>query len=269
MNVYTPPSARTLIAVTGADASDFLQGMITNDMKLLEQQAAIYAALLTPQGKVISTFFVVKNPDGGFWLDCPAGAADVLAKRLTMFRLRADVQFENISESLQIGLCDQEAGGVCFADPRQPALGFRCLVSAKTKLAVAATEFSEFRFLHMIPEQDLDYGSGEVFPADINMDLQNGIAWRKGCYVGQEVVSRMKRRGSVRKRIGLARFEGPAPAAGTDIFAGKAKIGSLCGTQGNQALALIRTDRLAKAEAKTLIAAGMPVTITAPKEERT
>ncbi|MCF6293333.1 MAG: hypothetical protein L3J04_08065, partial [Robiginitomaculum sp.] len=211
MKYFAPPSPRSIISVSGNDAHTFLQNMITNDMDLLQSQSSIYAALLTPQGKVISTFFVVTNPDNGFFLDCPTGAFETLLKRLTMFRLRADVQLTDISDRFQVLQSLQAGADICFADPRNEAIGFRSLVPVDTERS--SNDQEALRFNLILPEQDIDYNSTEVFPSDINMDLQNGIAWKKGCYVGQEVVSRMKRRGNIRKRTVLAEFTGQAPEA--------------------------------------------------------
>ncbi|MBL4617841.1 MAG: folate-binding protein YgfZ [Robiginitomaculum sp.] len=264
MKYFAPPSPRSIMSVSGNDAHAFLQSMITNDMDLLQSQNSIYAALLTPQGKVISTFFVVTNPDGGFFLDCPTGAFETLLKRLTMFRLRADVQLNDLSDKLQLLVSDQKSDVLCFADPRNQAMGFRCLVPVNTKKLPHDKE--NLRLKLILPEQDIDYQSSEVFPSDINMDLQNGIAWKKGCYVGQEVVSRMKRRGNIKKRTVLAKFTEHAPKAGCEIIAGKAKLGHLLSSFEHLALAMIRTDRVAKIEAGEITADGQPISLTAPME---
>ncbi|VAV95753.1 tRNA-modifying protein YgfZ [hydrothermal vent metagenome] len=264
MKLFTPPSKRSVLQITGKDAPNFLQGMISNDMDLLEQQPAIYAALLTPQGKIISNFFVIKNETGGFWLDCPTGAFATLRKRLSMFRLRADVAFADVSQQLQVGLSASNVGGICFSDPRIEGCGFRALCKP-TAISAKKTD----RDLTLIlPEQDIDFTSGEVFPSDINMDLQNGIAWKKGCYVGQEVVSRMKRRGKIRKRTALVVFDAGTAPIGVEIFAGKTKIGHISSAFEQQALALVRTDRLADATAANIPCHvnDMPVIITLPKE---
>lgn len=255
--------------VTGSEAHAFLQGMLTNDMDLLQNQPAIFAALLSPQGKVLWTFFVIKHQDG-FLLDCPAVDFDALVKRLTMFRLRADVTIEDVSDQWQVCIAEEMSDeGVCYADPRHDDLGFRCLIPmTKANQHLKKNTFTA-RFTHMIPEQDVDYISGQVFASDINMDLHNGIAWRKGCYVGQEVVSRMKRRGHVRKRMVLAQFKGPAPKNGIKILAGTGPLGQICSSQDHQALALVRTDRLAKAlEAGLEINAdGWEMILQPPKED--
>jgi len=165
---------------------------------------------------------------------------------------------------LYVRLTDHKTDGICFADPRADELGFRVLSPAATGTPAP----SQARFACMVPEQDLDYGSVEVFPSDINMDLQNGIAWRKGCYVGQEVVSRMKRRGSIRKRICLLTVAGTSPPLGADVLAGAGKIGKTCSDQGQQILALLRTDRVAKAidQGQEFRISDQTVAITVPKE---
>lgn len=267
MNLSPAFSARSVILVSGHDAHAFLQGMITNDMDLLASQPAIYAALLTPQGKIIATFFVINNPKGGYWLDCPTGALEILLKRLTMFRLRADVALTDLSEQYQICLSSGQANGICFADPRHSQIGYRVLVERNSPIDPnTVIEITNNRFTLMLAEQDLDYDSNELFPSDINMDLTNGIAWRKGCYVGQEVVSRMKRRGNIRKRIALASFDDQPSPKGAGIIAGTAKLGHICSSDGPLALALVRTDRVIKLTDTQLTANNRPLSLTLPTE---
>jgi len=269
MEVFAPPQMRAVLSLTGSDSFSFLQGMITNDLELLATQNAIYAAFLSPQGKVLQTFFVVSDGTGGFLLDCANGDFGSFVKRLTMFRLRADVIILDVSAHWQTGLSAGPVSvenAISFADPRNSALGFRHIIPTKdAKPKPATPEFLAIRFAHFTPEQDLDFASDEVFVTDINMDLQNGIAWRKGCYVGQEVVSRVRRRGTIRKRICLAGFTGAPPAPGTLIFAGKAKLGHICSNYGTEALAMIRTDRLHQTS-EPITAADMPLTLHPPKE---
>ncbi|MDQ7018005.1 MAG: hypothetical protein Q9M33_02465 [Robiginitomaculum sp.] len=265
MSTFAPPRPRSVLAITGKDARDFLQGLITNDITRLDKEDLIYAALLSPQGKVLHTFFISNRNGGGYWLDAHADTASDLMRRLRMFRLRAHVDIEDQSAALMIALGDESIG---FADPRSPHLGHRVILP-KGDLPPTAPDYEADRIAACVPDQGSDFGMEEVFASDINMDLQNGVAFRKGCYVGQEVVSRMKRRGTIRKRMALARFDGPAPANGTIIMAGEARLGDVRSAAGvEQALALVRTDRLEKALAAcTLITAnGTPVTITLPEQ---
>ncbi|PHS23595.1 MAG: hypothetical protein COA85_09575 [Robiginitomaculum sp.] len=266
MSTFAPPRPRTVLAITGEDASDFLQGLITNDITRLGKEGLIYAALLSPQGKVLHTFFISNRDDGGYWLDVHADTASDLMRRLRMFRLRAKVDIKDQSANFMVALGDKTIG---FTDPRSPHLGNRAILP-KGDLPMAPPDYDADRIAACVPDQGADFGMEEVFASDINMDLQNGVAFRKGCYVGQEVVSRMKRRGTIRKRMALASFDGPAPANGTIIMAGDARLGDVRSSAGQeQALALVRTDRLEKAlEACTLITAdGVPLTLTLPENQ--
>ncbi len=260
MSHYAPPRPRTVLAVTGKDAIDFLQGLVTNDMKFLEKDGLIYAALLSPQGKVLHVFFISNREGGGYWLDCLAENCADLQRRLRMFRLRADVEIEDVSETLMVAL------GSGFADPRNANLGQRIILS-RANLPPALPGYEQSRITACVPDQGADFAMEAVFASDINMDMQNGVAYKKGCYVGQEVVSRMKRRGTIRKRMALAHFEGAAPQYGTIIMAGEVRLGDIRSSVADRALALIRTDRLEAAQkAGTPITTnGMPITLTLPE----
>ena len=260
MTRYAPPRDRAVLAIAGAQAADFLQGLISNDIRRLEKTPLLYTALLSPQGKILHAFFVSNRDGGGYWLDIPAQSTEDLMRRLRLYRLRADVQIEDASTAMMVAL------GVGAPDPRAPALGQRAIITRRD-LPPARPEYDLARIAACVPDQDADFGPEEIFPADANMDLQNGVAFKKGCYVGQEVVSRMARRGGVRKRMALARFEGDAPAPGAAISAGPARLGDVRSAAGNTALALIRTDRLDKALADgvAISADGRPVTLSLPE----
>lgn len=250
MTCFAPLFPRSLLQVSGPDSHDFLQGLITNDMKGAVPGSALYAALLTPQGKVMQAFFVMAQGDHDYLVDCPADEAEALFKRLRMFKLRAAVEI-TARDDVQIALSEAAIDAdICVPDPRAEGLGFRCVVPAGEELPAAPDSWQAARMAAMVPEQGVDFDNGEVFPSDINMDLQNGVAMRKGCYVGQEVVSRMKRRGTIRKRTLRVVFEGAAAETGAEIIAGPARLGAITSTFGNSALAQIRTDRLASAQEK-------------------
>ncbi len=270
MNIYAPPRPRALVHIDGPEAQTFLQGLITNDMARLAHTTAIYAALLSPQGKIAHTFFVINAPQGGYFLDVLAdGAADLL-RRLRMFRLRAAVTLESVDDTAMVALADTGAnlpkGAFSFTDPRNEALGLRLIMPPKT-LAQNDKVYEARRIGAGIPDQGADFGVEEVFPSDVNMDVQNGVAFKKGCYIGQEVVSRMKRRGTIRKRIMRARFKGAAPDFGTPIMAGPARLGDVRSSCGKAALALIRTDRLEVAK-EACMAGGQHVVLTMCEEAK-
>jgi len=276
---------RGVVGVTGADALKLLQGVITNDMELLSVRPAIHAALLTPQGKILFEFFVVKAPDG-FWLEAAADKTADLAKRLTLYRLRAKVDIKDRSAELRaFALWGGEpealagaAGTLVFPDPRLPALGLRGLapvplevplapdlVAASRALEVPAQDYHAHRIALGVPEGGKDYTFGDAFPHDADLDQLHGVSFAKGCFVGQEVVSRMQNRAQVRKRI--VAIVGDAPLlAGAEITAGAAVIGTVGSVAGKDALALVRLDRAAEAAAKgtTLMAGAVAIALRKP-----
>jgi tRNA-modifying protein YgfZ len=261
MNIFAPPRPRSVLAITGEEATDFLQGLVTNDMARLATEDLLYAALLSPQGKILHAFFISNRDDGGYWLDVVADHASDLMRRLRMFRLRASVEIENASTAMMV------ACGTGNGDPRDARLGKRAIVPL-ADLPPAPPQYEQNRLAACVPDQSVDFGMEEIFASDANMDLQNGVAFKKGCYVGQEVVSRMKRRGTIRKRMALARFEGDAPDNGTAIMAGKARLGDVRSSLGNQAIALIRTDRLETALQQNIpvTANDIPLTLSLPEQ---
>src|ERR1700722_417712 len=273
MTSWTPLEDRSVLSVSGEDAASFLHGLATNDVENLAVGQARYAALLTPQGKVLFDFFVVRAPaetGAAFFIDCPSSVAADLAKRLGFYRLRAKVTIANISADKAVVACwggePASVDGFVFADPRDKRLGYRSIVPRATALALGAAHSDEYE-AHRIsigaPKGGVDFPYGDAFPHDANMDLLNGVDFEKGCYVGQEVVSRMRHRGGVRKRIVKVRLAAPGPAAGAPILAGEATIGALGSSAGAQGLALLRLDRLmdAEAEGRPLTAEGIGVSI--------
>lgn len=249
-------SSRTLIRLSGDDVRPFLQGLVTQDLTHGPAAGAtVFAALLTPQGKVLFDFFL-RPIDDGFMLEVDAAAAPALLKRLTMYRLRAKVAFDLMPQlAVAVALGDAVADGpgeaVAFADPRLPALGRRMHGPADI-LAAAATVDARAWDAHRralgVPEFGPDFVSEEVFLLDVNYDALNAVSYRKGCFVGQEVTSRMKRKGEIRKRTLIARTDGPPPPKGSPVMAGEITLGETmsAGADG-VALAVIRIDKLANA----------------------
>jgi tRNA-modifying protein YgfZ len=271
---------RGVVGVTGADAVKLLQGIITNDMDLLSAQPAIHTALLTPQGKILFDFFVVKAPDG-FWLEAAADKTADLAKRLTLYRLRAKVDINDRSAEYRVfalwgGAPEALAGAAStqFPDPRLAALGRRGLTrtplapdftAASRALEVPAQDYHAHRIALGVPEGGKDYTFGDAFPHDADLDQLHSVSFAKGCFVGQEVVSRMQNRSHVRKRI--VAIVGDAPLlAGAAITAGPAVIGTVGSVAGSDALALVRLDRAAEAVAKgtRLMADGVAIALRKP-----
>lgn len=235
---------RTIISVTGADAEHFLNGIMTVSTLGLDEESFRYGALLTPQGKVIADALITRHGDA-ILLDCAAIAASALVKRLTQMKLRAAVVIAP-RDDLGVTVFDGAA------DPRS-ALAPHRRIGARGP-GDDPTPYHAARIAAALPEQGADFGGEDVFPADINMDLLDGVDFRKGCFVGQEVVSRMKRRGTARRRTLKVHVVGdvqaPAPVLANDF-----EIGMLTSISGGEALARVRIDRLTEARAK-----GEPIT---------
>lgn len=236
-------SHRRILSVSGGDARDFLERLITNSLGAEGDRSTRYAALLTPQGKVIADFLIF--PREGHWLlDCDAGAADDLVRRLSMFKLRSDVTVTKRDELCAIAFAGD-------ADPRRPRAPTRsigtCDAAEEEAGEMDVASYHAARIAAALPEQGIDFQTAEVFPADINMDAYEGIDFSKGCFVGQEVVSRMKRRGTARRRTLVFEFDGEG-ATGT-LMAGEVEIGTITSVSGPLGLGRLRIDRLAEAEA--------------------
>jgi tRNA-modifying protein YgfZ len=272
---------RGVVRVVGEDAEKLLQGVITGDMERLSAEPAIHAALLTPQGKILFDFFVVKVP-GGFLLETAADKAADLAKRLTMYKLRAKAEIRDVTADYRVlavwgdnpASHGDTAGTISFADPRLPALGLRALAEARFASDIAAAtngieatpeDYHAHRIALGVPEGGKDYAFGDAFPHEADLDQLAGVSFTKGCFVGQEVVSRMQNRSTVRKRIVPVTGEAPL-MPGAEINAGAATIGKVGSAAGTEALALIRLDRAAEAAAKgeKLVAGGVKITLRKP-----
>lgn len=244
---------RGIVELVGQDARALLQRLITNDVAGLRPGQARYAALLTPQGKILVDFIVVDaTPDGGtdrFLLDCPAGLAADLAKRLALYRLRAKLDIRDLSATSGVTVHWPDGPGI--ADPRHVGLGTR-IVGARAETVSGTAERAAYDALRIalgVPEGGRDFAYGDAFPHDANLDRLGGVDFAKGCYVGQEVVSRVHHRGTARKRIVLVTFDGAAPAAGAEITAGGVTIGTMGSSVEGRGLATLRIDRAQEAAA--------------------
>ncbi|MBV8568835.1 MAG: folate-binding protein YgfZ [Methylobacteriaceae bacterium] len=284
MKNRTEPSAavcvlddRGVIEVVGEDAAGFLQGIVTNDILRVAPGAAEYAALLAPQGKILFDFLLaapLSNGTGRFLLDCPSHLAPDLARRLGFYRLRAKVTIADRSAALSVVAAwgpdaDDLPGRLIgthivasFRDPRHADLGWRCIVeraaladlSPETRAAATIAAYEDHRIGLGVPKGGPDFAYGDAFPHEANLDRLNGIDFNKGCYVGQEVVSRVEHRGLARKRIVAVRFEGAAPEAGTEVTSGGGTLGVMGSSGGGKGLAMVRIER-----AEAAIAAGMTI----------
>ena len=264
---------RAVIRVGGEDATSFLQGLLTNDVERLHPSEARYAALLTPQGKILFDMIVVRAPgeEPSYLIDCAAAQAADLAKRLGFYKLRAKVAIVDQSAGRAVAAFWGEMppridDGLLFADPRDPRLGWRAILPRPTAAALGSEHVNEYEGLRIAvgaPKGGLDFAYGDAFPHDANLDLLHGVDFDKGCYVGQEVVSRMKHRGTARKRIARVKLSGPSPAPGTPVLDRELAVGALGSSSGREALALLRLDRAEEATAagRTLSAGGVDLAL--------
>jgi tRNA-modifying protein YgfZ len=250
--------SRALIAVGGTDWRSFLQGLITQDVETLRPGEARFGALLTPQGRLLYDLFAVGREEG-CWLDVEAASREALLQRLAMYRLRAKVDLA-LDDTPVFALFGEDAppSGPAARDPRLPELGWRGYGAFRATTDEAAREAHKLALGVPGPK---DWGSDRTYPIEANFDLLNGIDFRKGCFVGQETTSRMKRRGQVKSRMLPIRFDGPAPAQGAEVMAGELRAGQVLSGMDGGAMALLRLDRALEAE---LTVDGRPVRVEQP-----
>jgi len=262
---------RGVIKVAGEDARNFLNGLITTDVDRLKPGLGRFGALLTPQGKIIVDFLITEAPaghGGGFLIDCPKALADGLATKLKFYKLRAKVTVENLSDDLGVlAAWDGQPAAqpdLAFADPRHAELGLRILIpeDLKQKLSdlisaelVDAADYEAHRIALGVPRGGLDFMYSDAFPHETNMDRLAGVDFDKGCYVGQEVVSRMQHRGTARTRSVKVLLDDSSPEAGVSIMAGDKSVGTMGSSAKGKGIALVRIDRVADA-----LDAGQPLT---------
>ncbi|MGD0192023.1 MAG: folate-binding protein [Rhizomicrobium sp.] len=267
MTSLAPLESRAIVAVSGPEAAPFLQGLVTNDVLALRDGQAGYAAFLTPQGKVLFDFLILAH-NGEFLLDCAAGLADSLVKRLLLHRLRSKVTVERRSDlAVLAGWNGATPIPKSFADPRVAELGWRAILPTTAIPPSGATEerYTAHRLDCGVPE-GAEFGQDSVFALDADLDELHGVSFEKGCYVGQELTARMKHRGTARRRIlPVATSDGRALAApDSPLLAGDHDIGTILSTYGPRGFALVRLDRLSGANAEGVSAAGIAVRVSRP-----
>lgn len=269
---------RGVVRVSGEDAKTFLDGLVTCDIDRVSPEHARLGALLTPQGKILFDFIVFQAPDeigGAYYLDVLKVFAADLAKRLGFYKLRAKVAVEDLSDSLAVVAGwdtprPEDEAGLVVEDPRLPDLGWRAIVAAEDAAEFAkdpAAAYHAHRIALGIPEGGRDFLFGDAFPHEALMDQLHGVDFDKGCYVGQEVVSRMQHRGTARTRIVPALYEGGFAAdVGVEVMAGEKTLGQTGTGAEGRGLLMIRLDRAADALAagETIRAGGIPVTLKKP-----
>ncbi len=257
---------RAIVSVSGKDAEDLLQGLITTDLDALTADEARPGALLTPQGKILFDFMISRDGDG-FRLETAADQAEALLKRLTMYKLRSAVTLALDTETPTIITFDEpQASG--YRDHRFEKAGasvFRSYGEAATD-AASASDLDQLRITSGIAVSGPDFALQDAFPHDVLMDKNGALSFRKGCYVGQEVVSRMQHRGTPRRRVVIVAGASALPDSGTAITAEGKSIGTLGTVRGASALAIVRIDKAGEAMANgvPLLAGDVPVTLTLP-----
>lgn len=286
IKIHVPLAERGVLALSGDDAREFLQGLITNDIENVSPTSAIYAALLTPQGKFLHDFFITEHK-GRFLLDCNAERMPDLIKRLTMYRMRSKVEIADESDKWSVGVLlstgdegETDAArppgaattrfdGVSYIDPRHAGLGERTIrltdeddtfPTDEALLAKNRATYDALRISLGIPDTDRDLIADKSMPLESGFDELHGVDFNKGCYVGQEVTARMKHRNLVKKRLFPVTLDGDA-APGAVVKAGDVEAGELRSVTGNRAIALLRLDL---AEKGGLTVEGVPLTAEKP-----
>ncbi len=269
---------RGVVSVTGADAHAFLDNLITNDLATIEAQgAALHAGLLSPQGKILFEFFVVRTP-AGFLLETALDQTAALAKRLTLYKLRAKVEIKDaageVVVAVMLGAVRARPGGIiAFVDPRHAQLGDRLLIPAPLvgdamaqsgALRMTAETYHAQRIALGVPAAGLDYALGDALPHEADFDVFHGVSFTKGCFVGQEVVARMQNKTVVRKRV-VRVTGGDSLASGSAIKVGEAVIGTVGSVAGREGLAMVRLDRVAEAldKGQAIAASGTAIAVDA------
>ncbi|MDX5593096.1 folate-binding protein [Pseudovibrio sp. SPO723] len=257
----TSLNTRGVLRIGGEDALHFLNNLVTCDIEKVSAERATFGALLTPQGKILWDFFIHTAPEHSFYLEAPKDELAALQKRLTFYKLRAKVTIDDVSETVFVAASwDGPLPEGFVPDPRLNSLGGRAVLPVATTLPLEKTVLSTPQAWHQhrlslgVPESMADFALGDTFPHDADMDSLNGVAFEKGCYVGQEVVSRMKHRGTARKRIVVVQGTSSLPESGTEVTASGKVLGVMGSSEGDHGLALLRLDRV-----KQAIDAGEPI----------
>jgi hypothetical protein len=256
-------SSRALISIGGEDWRSFLQGLLTQDVETIQPGEARFGALLTPQGRLLYDLFIIGRPDAGqgdgCWLDCAAERRAALIQRLTIYRLRAKVTIAADDAPVSAAWGPAPAGKGWIADPRLPSLGWRGY-GADAETNASEADYDHHRLTLGVPGP-ADWGEDASYPLEADFDLLHAIDFKKGCFVGQETTSRMKRRGTIKSRMLPIVFDGPALAPGSEILAGTLRAGEVLTGFDGRAMALVRLDRI---EGAGLVADGRACTVERP-----
>lgn len=271
---------RGVIELAGDETAGFLQRLITNSVRDIPRGEARFSALLSPQGKLLFDFFVVplpQGPEAGYLFDCVKAQSGDLIKRLNLHKMRAKIAVTGRSGELGVAAVltgeppANLEGAVFFRDPRAPGMGWRIIAphDALARLPNSGEEaYERHRIAQGVPKGGVDFAYGDAFVHDVNLDFLHGVDFKKGCYVGQEVVARVHFRKSARKRIVKLHFAGDAPVPGTPVTAGGMPIGQTGSAAGAEGLAMVRIDRLeeARAAGAEIKAGETPLDLAVPPE---
>lgn len=274
---------RSVIAVGGADRVEFLQGLISNDTTKVAPGRAIWAALLTPQGRFLNDMFVIDGGADTLLLETERERAPALAKKLTLYKLRSKVTVEDRSAAMEVAvvfgtgaekalqIADAQGGAISFVDPRLAELGVRVLAPAGTAATLLSTrgitaasldDYDALRLSLGVPDGSRDLPVEKALLLESGFDELNGVDWKKGCYMGQELTARTKYRALVRKRLFPVSVQGTLPAPGTSVYLDGKEVGELRSGSGRRALALLQTE--AARSPGPLTADGVQLTPTIP-----
>jgi folate-binding protein YgfZ len=247
MTELAPLPGRGVIAVSGADRVSFLNGLVSNDVAKVAPGQAVWAALLTPQGRYLADFFIFWDEDR-LLLDFCAAAGD-LVTRLGRFRLRAAVSVADVSDRFQVyaawhGMPPEVA--ITAPDPRLREAGYRLLSPVPLAATATATDYAAYRLSLGLPDGPPDLEPEKTLLLEAGFDELNGVDWTKGCYMGQELTARTKYRGLVKRRLMPVTLDGLAPPAGTPVLAAGVEVGTLRSAVGALGLASLRLDALQK-----------------------
>ncbi|RJT34919.1 folate-binding protein [Mesorhizobium waimense] len=261
---------RALISVSGPDAENFLQNILTTDLDALAAGEAKPGALLTPQGKILFDFLISRNGEDALRLDCRADVADDFVRRLMLYRLRAKVEIAKADKALVSVAWGSDSTASRSDSTEVSDTRFRDIAVRRGYGGAAeggdAAAWQVLRIAHGIAESGSDYALGDAFPHDVLLDETGGVGFKKGCYVGQEVVSRMQHRGTARRRVLIASAQAPLPAPGTDLTVSGRPVGTLGSTQGAAGLAIARIDRVKAAldAGQSVMAGDVAVSLAVP-----
>ncbi len=248
---------RGIVSVSGPEARAFLQGLVTVDAMALGDNETVWAALLTPQGKILFDFMMTAANDGVL-LDCPRAQTPDLVKRLGFYKLRAKVVIEDVSDRFVVIALFDGPIGEGLIDRRDARIGARIVAPIDDAPGLLLTfggdngleAYEAHRIATGVPAGGLDFVYGDAFPHEVNMNLMNGVSFTKGCYVGQEVVARMQHRATMRKRVVRVVFAGDAPEPGTPVYADDLLVGHMGSSAAGKGLAMLRLDRAEDAGAR-------------------